>query len=251
MLALYIILGIILFVVIILHFPVVASIDVAKEKFEFKVKFLFFSIYPLKEKKPKKMSQRKKKRLEKKLQKEKQAYKKSLEKTKQVKNQKPQALKTDDKPLEEKKSSDNIKSEKPKDNEQKLKDKFSGYKEKWEKIKPYIPIGKKALKKLIKAIKIRQLDVYIAVCNEDAYECAMNYGKVNAAVYNALALIKQFFAVSIKHIAIDCKFNSNESDYKLGCKIKSRPSTIILIAMFILVSYIHTNVKLRHNKNRK
>lgn len=257
MLALYIILGVILLVILILHFPVVASIDLKKEQFDLKVKFMFFSIYPLKEKKPKKnsktkrkkrkkISSKKRKKLEKELAKEKQAYKKSLEKAKLSKKEETTTDKSHEQ--EDKKPKENKKTNKNKDDKKKLKDKFNKYKEKWEKIKPYVPLGKKVVKKLLKAIKIRQLFVYLVVSDEDAYECAMKYGKISAGVYNALALMKNFFTVSIKHIAVDCKFNSNENDYNLSCKIKVLPSTIILIALFTLASYIHTNVKLRHNK---
>lgn len=244
MLALYIILGIILLVIILLHFSVVASIDFKDENADIKVKYLFFTLYPLKEKKPKKISKRKRKKLEKELQKEKQEYKDTLEKIKTQQNDFPK--KQDGKNQKENKTT---KKEPSKKDKGKLKHKINKYKKKWEKIKPYIPLGKKVVKKLLKAIKIRQLEVYITVADEDAYECAMKYGKINAAVYNVLALIKNYLTVSIKHIEVNSKFNSNESEYRFAGKIKVRPSTVIAIAFFILINYIHTNVKLRHNKN--
>ncbi len=272
MLALYIIAGIILLIVVLLHFPIVASINLSNEKFDMKIKWLFVSLYPLKPKKPgmikkvrkpkkqKKLSRRKRKQMEKELEEEKKAYQEILNSAKltsdeifehkeENENSEIHKDETDEKqPKEKRKKSDNLKFEK----EEKFKDKIEEYKEKWHKIKPYIPLGKKVLRKLIKAIKIRDLDLHIEVADEDAYECAMKYGKVNALVYNALAVLKQFFTVTVKHIEIESRFDTPESNYRLDTKIKVLPSTLISIIMFILVKFIYTNIKLKEkNKFKK
>ncbi|MGN0689963.1 MAG: hypothetical protein ACI4KH_06055, partial [Oscillospiraceae bacterium] len=50
MLALYIIGGIILFIAILLHCPVRAKISYIDKQFDLSVKYLFFTLYPLKQK---------------------------------------------------------------------------------------------------------------------------------------------------------------------------------------------------------
>ena len=114
---------------------------------------------------------------------------------------------------------------------------------KWESIKLYLPLGKKVFKRLIKSIRISGLNVNLAVANEDAYECAMMYGKANAAIYNALCILKLIFTVSVKQIYITSKFNSSETDYNLKCRVKIRPSTIIAIAFCALIGYLRINLK--------
>ncbi len=93
------------------------------------------------------------------------------------------------------------------------------------------------------------MKVDISVANEDAYECAMSYGKMNGAVYGALGVITSFLTVSIKKVNISAKYNSPDSEYAFSGTIKTRPSTIIAIAMFILIKYIYTKFKLEKRKN--
>ncbi len=277
MIALYIILSVILIIFILLHFSVVLTFDYSDKKFTLKAKYLFFTIYPLKEKKKNKKRQirknkRKKKKLEKKLTKEKAKYNK-LKKKEQPQNapvsdsanqpihetkvkiddevnvpEKELRDKPDDKPQHksENLSSDDIEEQK---NKNKIFEKLDDLKDKWEEIKPYIPLGKKAVKKLIKAIRIFDLKIDIDVANEDAYECAMSYGKMNGAVYGALGVITSFLTVSIKNVNISAKYNSSDSEYECSGKIKTRPSTIIALAVFILIKYIYTKFKLEKRNN--
>lgn len=278
MIALYIILSVILLIFILLHFSVVLSVDYSDNKFTAKAKYLFFTIYPFKEKKKNKKRQirknkRKKKKLQKKLTKEKAKY------AKLSKKQQQQSTPVSDRinqPIHENKekidSEDNAPENEPKDkpddkpqhkaenfpfdddsekgkNINKLFGKIDDLKDKWEDIMPHIPLGKKAVKKLIKAIRITDLKIDIIIADEDAYECAMSYGKMNGAVYGALGVITSFLTVSIKKVNISAKYNSPDSEYEVSGKIKTRPSTIIALVVFILFKYIYTKFKLEKRKN--
>ncbi len=279
MIVLYIILGIIVLIYLLLHIPVVAQIIFSNNKQEIKVKYLFFTLYPINEKKKNKSEtkskNKKKKNLEKELEKEKQEYEEALKQADIHSNredaykeflpegdnsgQAKKALKEESdegKILEEnintetfskkEQKSKNKKSEKEDKNEKEPKgSKLEELKRKWEKIKPYIPLGKKTVKKLFKAIRITKLELDLAVANEDAYECAMSYGYVNAAVFNALAVLKTFLNVSVKRINITSKFNSSETEYNFYCQVKTRPSTVLAILVFILVNYLYTMIKMK------
>ena len=256
MIVLYIILSIILIIFILLHFSIVFYVNASDKETDVKVKFVFLKLYPLKEKdkKSKRMSKRKKKKLEKELQKEKTDYESLLKKVKidnpdiliqnhtseeSTKESKDTSCDTDKDKSEEKQEKESD------ENKEKLTDKIDDLKNKWESIKPYIPLGKKAVKKLIKAIRIRGLRLDLSVADPDAYECAMLYGKTNIAVYNVLGILTRFFSVSIEHININCRFNSDETEYDFFCKIKIRPSTLIALAVVILVKFIYTNFKIK------
>lgn len=279
MIALYIILSIILLIFILLHFSIVLHVDYTKENFNVKAKYLFFTIYPLKEKKPNKkkkkrktkgrLSKRKKKKLQEELAKEKSEYEALLKKVKS------EQIDVDTTKIEENKLSneDNQSNEKSEDTQNTVleeepirkkggktkKDKkieiaankLEEAKEKWEKIKPYVPVGRKVVRKLIKAIRISDLKIEIIVADEDAYECALSFGKVNAIVSSIVGVLASFFTLSIKKINIKPKFNSSEGDYAFSCNIKTRPSALLAIGVFILFKFIYTNLKIRKQENKE
>jgi len=240
MVVIYVILAIILLIFIILHFSVVADIDISNHSKKVKVKFLFFNIFPKEKKKKnkkvkksknknKKLNLKKRKKIESDLEKEKEAYNQALKKAAKL-NEQTENLNSANK--EQGKTKQKPKQDNKKESK---KDKFDDLKEKWESIKLYLPLGKKVFKRLIKSIRISGL--------KDAYECAMMYGKANAAIYNALCILKLIFTVSVNQIYITSKFNSSETDYNLKCRIKVRPSTIIAIAFCALIGYLRINLK--------
>ncbi len=283
MIVLYIFLGIILFIFIMLHFPLVFNAEVSNEKKDVKVKYLFFTIYPLKEKnknkKPKKrknkkskLSARKRKKLEKQLEEENREYEKALmeadlhsnrensykeflpkmdskseQADEEIPDEESENVKQKEVLNKDTKKSGKVKKKKKKSRkDNSLSGKIDDLKQKWEHIKPYIPLTKKTVKKLFKSIWITSLELNLAVAKEDAYECAMAFGRINTAVFNALGVMKTFFSVSVKNINITSKFNSTDTEYYLKCKVKTRPSTIIAIAFCTLISFIKI-----YFKNRK
>lgn len=267
MLALYIIAGIILLIVVLLHFPIVAKINYTDNKLDLKIKWLFFKVFPLKVKnaKPKKVKTKKlgffkRKKLERQLKKEKKAYNKALEKAglssedinslSTGKTDNVQSSNQQENPEKNSETSSAGETKKQK-KEDKLITKLKHYLKDWDHIKGYLDIGKKSVKKLVKAIKIKDVDLSIVVADEDAYKCAMSYGVVSAAVYNILALIKQFFTVTIKHIQIDTRFNYPDTEYKFNGEITVKPSTLVCIFMFILVKFIYTNVKNKKQSQKR
>ncbi len=257
MLALYIIFGIVAFVFIVLHFFVVADISLSKGKFDIKVKFLFFTIYPQKEKvKNKKAKSRKNINKRIKLEKELEEEKASLEEAIASAGLNPEVSTVDEVISEAKKNFKKEKEAPPKPKEdkdstgekEKLSDKIDKLKEIIEKVRLYSPVGIRAFKRLIKAIRLSDLDFYLAVADEDAYECAMKFGKINAIVYNGLALLSLIFRVKVKRIFIDSKFNTPKGDYSLSFKVKIRPSTVIAIGFCGLVNFLYITLKQRKKK---
>lgn len=284
MLAIKIILGIILFIFIILHFHIIAELHFSNKVQAVKIRFLFFTIYPFKEKKKnnkkiksKKNQQVKKrkvkklkrnKRLKKELEKDSSELEKALKSADRINNREDaineilKEAKIDSKRNQDKSTiKDNIHAENKQNHfsnneikkaEKKLrkKDKKEKFLEIWEKIKLYTPIGKKLIKKLLKEIRFSNLTLKVAVAKEDAYDCAIAFGKVNAVVFNALSLFRIIFNIHVKHIEISPKFNSNKTDYDLSVEIKIRPSAIIAISVSILVNFLYTTIK-QKRKDKK
>ena len=148
------------------------------------------------------------------------------------------------------------KEKKPKEDSDeggKAKGKLEELKAKWDFIRPYIPHVWKYTKKLLKAIRIEQIKIAIDTGKEDAYESATFYGKLQAAVFNALHLLSLIFTVDVKEVNINCLFNVKKLDAKGETTIRLRPSTVIAIAFCLLwcCAKIFIPYKLKQRRERK
>ena len=112
-----------------------------------------------------------------------------------------------------------------------LIDKFNYY-------KPLFPMGWKYFKKLLKAIRFYDTDILLVTAKPDAYESAMFYGKLQIALNNLMALLCGIFTVRVKKLGVKCEFNDDKLDYYASCKVKLRPSTVIAIAVCVLINYL-------------
>lgn len=234
MIALYIIGGIILFIAILLHCPVRAKISFIDKKFDISVKYLFFTIYPMKEKKPKKKKIKQKK--------------KTAEKKEVVSEEIKEETSTSEKEeeIEEKPSSEpppipsekKKKEKKPKLTKEEKEERKKELLEKIELVKMILASAGKGLKKLLSAIKLYDIAIDIDVANEDAYEAAIGYGRMNMIVYNAISFLRTFFTVSIDHVKINCVYNSDKSKYDAAVNVHAIPSTILCAAIIIGTKFL-------------
>ena len=235
MTALYIIGGIILLIAVLLNIPVRAELSYINSEFDAKVKYLWFTLYPVKERPPK------------------------PEKKKKAKKEKaPPKIEaceiaeyTGEKKIQERKAEEDTplkkKSKKPKEKHSLDKD---GLSEKIELIKMIIRSSKKGFRRLMRDIKIHDIALDFFVADEDAYEAAMNYGKINMAVYNSIAFLRTFFNVTIDHVNISVRFNSSDSAYDGSLKLKIRPYTAFLASSSIFLKFLVNNYKDKKEKEK-
>lgn len=133
----------------------------------------------------------------------------------------------------------------------KKKSKLKELKEKYEMVKPYIPKGWKYLKKLLKAIRIKVDDAEIAVGREDAHEAAIYYGIIQATLANTLSTLSEIFTVRVSKLDVNCVFNENVIDAKADISVRTRPSTLIAIAVCTAVNFAVIYLKNRKKGNNK
>ena len=287
MIVLKILLIIIAVIVILLHFSVTVYVKGSTDgEFEFKVKYLFFTIFPRKEKpkKPKKEKKKKRKRqkkekigddefgddLEAQLEqafKELEEYEKAAQEQGELSLQTAQAQEetceeeTDEEPKEEALSKEELKEKKKQDKlrakeerarakeekrlekeqpskAQQLKGKYEDLKAKWEFIKPYIPMGWKYFKKLLKAVRFEGVRINIDSGKEDAAESAKFYGKLQAALFNVLHIIAAVFTLKLKEANVNCIFGEKRFDARGEVTVRVRPSTMIAIAFCLGVNFL-------------
>lgn len=123
--------------------------------------------------------------------------------------------------------------------------------ERWEEIKPYFPVAKRALQRLLKMIRLYDLDFHLTVGGEDAAKAGMNFARANQAFYPALALLCTAFSVKINKTEINCDYNANTFDANGRVIIMVRPSAVIALAVYLGINYLKIRLRSRKNKNQQ
>ena len=124
-------------------------------------------------------------------------------------------------------------------------------KEKWEEYKQYIPVGKKAVKKLLKIIRIYKLNINIEVGGTDAYKTALNFGRINSVFYPILGLLCTIFSVKIERTSLSCDFESEKTSADISACIYLRPSAVICLALYLLINYWKISRKQKRLNNKE
>lgn len=112
-------------------------------------------------------------------------------------------------------------------------------------IKDLYEPGKKSLKIIFIGIKIRDLVIDFTISDQDAYDCAIKFGKTNIVVYNALGFLNCIFSIKKKSINIKCRFNEPESVYNYSFTVKFRPACAIHAAAGLIFAFLVNNIKKR------
>lgn len=133
---------------------------------------------------------------------------------------------------------------------EKKKSKFYELKAQYKKVKPYIPMGWKYFKKLLKAIRFTDTRIVLDVGKEDAYEAAMLYGKVQAGLFNTIAILAGVFTVKLKKADVNCIFDEKKFGYDVHTLVRVRPSTLIAIGFCTGVNFLKIYLSGRRKKKR-
>lgn len=218
MIAIYIILSILLLFVILLCSPFKIYISCQSNKFNIKIRYLFF---------------------EKKLL----PYNKDSSENDSKKNVKG-----------EKKKKKRIKKTRKNnsDNQAKKRGKFipESKAERFEFIINILKSSRNALKHFTKRITIYDVCADINISDPDACECAVKYGKTNIIVYNILSFTSCFFRLKKNYININCVYNQPESVYNFSFTVKFTPSSGILSVIAFIFTFLANNKKARKQSEK-
>lgn len=130
------------------------------------------------------------------------------------------------------------------------KGKLAAIKEKFEMVKPYIPIGWKAVKKFCKAIRFEGVKIRAEVGRFDAHEAAIYYGIVQGFVFDILGKIALFFTLKLKEANVYCRFGENMIDGEAELTVRVRPSAMIAIAFCTGIKFLFTFLRERKKKKK-
>lgn len=229
MIALYIIGGILLLLVFLLHSPFKIYVECRDNKTTVRLKYLFFrkNLFPQPKKEPTPPQQ-------------------SQTQTENTDEENP----PEEKQCEEmncEKSSDNPEKDKSQKNKKKKKGIFpEDKKEKFAFIINVLKSSGKALKLFTKRISIKNVTVDIDISDEDACDCAIKFGKANMIVYNIVNFAAVFFRVKKNHININCVYNKPKSVYNFSFVVKFTPSAGIFSAIAFIFTFLVNNIKAKH-----
>lgn len=234
-----IIIAVILLIVLAVNIPVTAYIRYHDGEADVKVSFLFKQLYPHVEKKKRQKRKRKK-------------HRKNIKKaetkpaSEEISFDEPDAPEEHTAPTDEDKQEETLTENTPKKHKPKKKSlierlntKLDELNEKKSSVQLAFELLKEPLKKLGGKVRIDDLKIDFAAADEDAYEAAMLYGKVNAAVYNALSAVRCFVPVSVTGIKIDCLFNTPAEKCRWDgeCKIRLRPASLLNAIIAVVFGY--------------
>ncbi len=223
MIALIIIAVIILIVFLLLKAKLRVELKYVGGKLGYAVKYLFFTVFPAREKKQKKQ-------------------RKPIAEKKNVLT--PPEIPSDSTEMPDAAESADIIDGSSENRKENKKTDFNIIKVRIEQFKLLWGTVKKIFSKLFKGVKISSFTVDFVVSGNDACEAAINYGKVSTAVYNVIALLKLMFKVSVKSVDICCDFDSKKSRYDFSADITLGLGTAIALLLGALFGYLKNKSKI-------
>lgn len=231
-----IVIGIIVLIfAVLLNFKIRAEVKFYGGELDFKVKYMFFTVFPFKKKEKKPKKEKPEKVRKNKKSKKNVSSKKAPEK---VPDNKPEdeIPSGREKPLDDDDGDTDLTGETDKNNKPKksLSEKIDDLTGIIEKVKIVWGASKKGLKKLFLNIYFEGLVIDFVIADEDAYKAALNYGRICAVVYNLINIIQRTFTTKIKTVDIVCDFDGKKSVFDGELKVTIKPATIFSSAFVIL-----------------
>ncbi len=261
--------AVVLLFVVLLASSAVVEVEY-RDKLSVKIKYLMFTVirFPESPKKLRKKKQKERRKEEKELAKKRKALLKkqkkqgkepdkalseaaSLARELQMgADEQPQAEEPQDISVQdnvEAKAENNTGSAKKQEKKPKPKKKKQDLGKLLEQVKLFVSSAKKPLLKLIKSIRINVHDLKITAGGDDAAKAALNYGKINMLVGNAIGWLDSIMTLKIRDIDIGIDFQKEETVYSGKGTVKIRLFTAIVCGLAFFINM--TKNTLNSDKN--
>ena len=92
--------------------------------------------------------------------------------------------------------------------------------------------------KILKGVKLYELYIDFIIANEDAYKCALNYGRISGALFNLLGWLSVLFTVKVKTVDVNAGFALDKSRWDASVKVSFRLGTLVIAGIWFLITYI-------------
>lgn len=98
--------------------------------------------------------------------------------------------------------------------------------------------AKKPFCHIFKGFRFSGLYIDFIIANEDAYKCALNYGKISASIYHGLALMSRIFTVKFKTVDIQPGFGLSKGRWDVSARLRFRLGTFVIAGLWFLAAYL-------------
>ena len=108
--------------------------------------------------------------------------------------------------------------------------------------------------KIFKGFRLKDLYIDFVIADEDAYDCALKYGKYSALVHNGIAFFSQLFTVRLKTIDVRPQFGVSKGRWDAAGKLYFGLGTVVIAGAWFLITYFFRTFlpeKLRKRKMKK
>lgn len=94
------------------------------------------------------------------------------------------------------------------------------------------------LKRIFKGFRFSELYIDFIIANEDAYKCAINYGRFCGIIYNGLAALSRIFTVRLKTVDVQAGFGLKKSRWDASLSLDFRAGTVVIAGFAFLITFI-------------
>lgn len=120
----------------------------------------------------------------------------------------------------------------------KLIEKIDRYEDKIEKVLDVLRSADRPLVRICKGFRFSRIYIDFMITGEDAYKCALNYGKISGAVYNLLGWISTVCTADFRTVDVFPDFNAKENRWDVSAKLSFRLITPVVAGIQFLITYI-------------
>lgn len=123
-------------------------------------------------------------------------------------------------------------------NTDKSEEKDSRLDEKIELVLDLVRSADRPLLHICKGFRFSKIYIDFMIADEDAYKCALNYGRISGAVYNLLGYMATLFKVSYKTVDIFPDFKKKENRFDASVKCSFQLVTPLIAGIYFLIIYM-------------
>ena len=108
--------------------------------------------------------------------------------------------------------------------------------------------------KIMKGFRIYDLYIDFVIADEDAYKCALKYGRYSTAVFNGLAFFSEIFTIRFKTVDVRPQFGASKGRWDTSGKLAFRLGTTVIAGAWLLITYLFRTFlpeKIRKRKMKK
>ncbi len=98
--------------------------------------------------------------------------------------------------------------------------------------------AKRPLRRILKGFHFSGFYIDFLVADEDAYNCALKYGKVSGTVYNTIAHMMNLFTLKFKTVDVVPGFGKEKSRWDVSFRLSFIPMTLVISGIWFLITYI-------------